>query len=243
MSTWNPGETPDPSGQQPQQPQQPNYGQQPPQPPGYGQQPPPPPGYGQQPPPAPGYGQPPAQPYGAYPGAPGGNPYGPPQVAALPPGAVRPLQIGNRVLAYIIDVAIIAIPLFILEIIAAGMFVSSAKTTCDPNGFNCHFTAASGAAVVYLLVFVLGIAAFAYFVYLTGTTGQTPGKKWMGVKVVDAQSGAAIGIGRAFGRYIVQGLSNIICEAGLWSAFLDSSSGRYQAWHDKALNTQVISVK
>ena len=200
MSTWNPGGPPDPSGQPPQQPQQPNYGQQPPPPPGYG----PPPGQ-----------------YGAYPAGPGANVYGAPQAGALLPGAVGPLNIGNRVLAYIIDVVIIFVIIGILD----GLAIAA------------NSGALSG------LAFLAGIGIFFYFVYLTGSVGQTPGKKFMGVKVVDANTGAIIGFGRAFGRYIVQGLSNIICYAGLWSAFLDSGSGRYQAWHDKALSTQVISIK
>jgi len=221
MSTWNPGGPPDPSGQPPQQPQQPNYGQQPPPPPGYGQQPPPPPAYGQQPPPPPGYGPPPGQAYGAYPVAPGANVYGAPQAGALLPGAVGPLNVGNRVLAYIIDVVIVFVVIGILD----GLAI------------------AANSAALSALAFIAGIGIFFYFVYLTGSVGQTPGKKFMGVKVVDANTGAIIGFGRAFGRYIVQGLSNIICYAGLWSAFLDSGSGRYQAWHDKALSTQVISIK
>ena len=211
MSTWNPGGPPDPSGQQPQQPQQPNYGQ----------QPPPPPGYGQQPPPPPGYGPPPGQAYGAYPAGPGANVYGAPQAGALLPGAVRPLNIGNRVLAYIIDVVIVVVVVGILDVVAA----------------------ASNSGALSALAFLVAIGIFFYFVYLTGSVGQTPGKKFMGVKVVDANTGAVVGFGRAFGRYIVQGLSNIICYAGLWSAFLDSGSTRYKAWHDKALSTQVISIK
>jgi uncharacterized RDD family membrane protein YckC len=133
------------------------------------------------------------------------------------PGAVRPLNIGNRVLAFLIDWAIF----IILDIIA---FASGS------NGFR-------------LVVDLIVIAVAIYFVYMTGSVGQTPGKKIMGVKVVDAASGQVIGFWRALGRIIVQGLCNIICFAGLWSAFLDSRSGRYQGWHDKALSTQVISVK
>jgi len=148
---------------------------------------------------------------------------------------------GNRVVAYIIDAAIIGVPVLILYFIAGALFVSSVKTTVDSNGF-AHTTGGGGAGLVLLLVVVLGIAAAVYFVYLIGTTGQTPGKKMMGVKVVDVASGQPIGFGRALGRYLVQALSNVVCYAGLWSAWLDSASGRYQGWHDKALNTQVISV-
>jgi uncharacterized RDD family membrane protein YckC len=78
---------------------------------------------------------------------------------------------------------------------------------------------------------------------MTGSAGQTPGKKIMGVKVVDNRTGATIGFWRALGRIIVQGICNILCFAGFWSAWLDSKSGLYRGWHDKALDTRVISVK
>lgn len=245
MTSWNPGGPPDPSGQQPpsgqppaygqqpppppgygQQPPPPGYGQQPP-PPGYGQQPPPPPGYGapqygQQPPPPPGYGQPPPPPgygapqYGAPPAYPPGvNPYG--NQAPVLPGQTGPLNMGNRVVAFVIDWAIFVV----LDIIAI----------------------ASGSSAFRLIVDLLTLAVAIYFIYLIGTVGQTPGKKIMGVKIVDANTGQPVGFWRALGREIVQGLCNIICFAGLWSAWLDSGSGMYRGWHDKALNTRVISVK
>jgi uncharacterized RDD family membrane protein YckC len=242
MTSWNPGDPPDPSGEQPQYGQPPSsppgYGQQPPPPPGYGQQPPPPPGYGQQPPPPPGYGQqpqygqqpppppgygqppPPAgygQPqYGAPPAYPPGmNPYG--AQGPMLPGQVGPLNMGHRVLALIIDWVIF----FILGIIAN----------------------ASGSNAFRLLVDLIDLIAFVIFVYLIGSAGQTPGKKIMGVKVVDANTGQTIGFGRALGRELFQGICNILCFAGFWSAWLDSSSGMYRGWHDKVLNTRVISVK
>jgi uncharacterized RDD family membrane protein YckC len=214
MTSWNPGEPPDPSDQQPPPP--PGYGQQPPPPPGYGQQPPPPPGYGQQPPPS--YGQPygaPA-PYGQAPVYPGGpNAYGMP--APVLPGQVGPLNMGNRVVAFVIDWAIFVV----LDIVAYAT---------SSNAFR-------------LIVDLITIAVAIYFVYLIGSVGQTPGKKIMGVKIVDANTGQPVGFWRALGREIVQGLCNIICFAGLWSAWLDGGSGMYRGWHDKALTTRVISVK
>jgi len=44
-------------------------------------------------------------------------------------------------------------------------------------------------------------------------------------------------------RYFIQGLSNIVCFAGLWSPFTDGGSGRYRGWHDRVATSQVISVK
>jgi uncharacterized RDD family membrane protein YckC len=124
---------------------------------------------------------------------------------------------GNRVVAFIIDWAI----LYILDIVAY----------------------ATGSGVFEGIVSLILLAVAIYFVYLIGTVGQTPGKKIMGVKIVDANTGQPIGFWRALGREVLQGLCNIICFAGLWSAWLDSGSGMYRGWHDKALTTRVISVK
>jgi uncharacterized RDD family membrane protein YckC len=260
MTSWQP---PDPANQQ-----DPQAGHLPPPPPGYGQQPQygqpqygqpqyGQPQYGQQPPaqygpppPQPGYGaspygqQPPqyGQPYGAYPAAPVASPYGYAQPAGLLPGAVRPLQVGNRVLAFILDLVIFGIPLAILDFILVAALVSDSKRTCDANGF-CTTKAGSGSGAALALFLLAVLAVVVVQVYLTGSRGQTPGKMIMGVKVVDANTGATIGFPRALGRYLVQALCNIVCYAGLWSAFLDNASGRYQGWHDKALSTQVISVK
>jgi uncharacterized RDD family membrane protein YckC len=240
MTSWQPPDPADPHRQQSgQPPPPPQYG-----PPQYG-----PPQYGQQP--TPGYGPPPppyvqtpqyAQPYGAYPAAPAVSPYGYAQPAGLLPGAVRPLQVGNRVLAFVLDLVIFGIPLGIADFILVAALVSDSKTTCDANGF-CSTEAGSGSGAALALFVLLVLGVFLLQAYLTGSRGQTPGKMIMGVKVVDANSGATIGFARALGRYLMQALCNFVCYAGLWSAFLDSSSGRYQGWHDKALTTQVISIK
>jgi uncharacterized RDD family membrane protein YckC len=133
------------------------------------------------------------------------------------PGQTGPLNMGNRVVAFVIDWAIFVV----LDVIAI----------------------ASGSSGFRLVVDLVLIAVGIYFVYLTGSVGQTPGKKIMGVKVVDNRSGGPIGFWRALGRGIVQGICNILCFAGFWSAWLDSGSGLYRGWHDKALDTRVISVK
>ena len=277
MTSWNPGDQSDQSGQSGQQPgygqQQPGYGQQPPPSPPNFDKPggpssaPPPPAYGNQP----GYGQgqpsygqgQPAYGGGGYP-APQQNPYGSPQQqggqgygnqgygnpgqGGLPPGgATQPLNMGNRVIAFIIDNAITGVLGLIAYIVLIASVLGAASTIeVDPNtGQISNTGGASAIAVVFFVIFLLAtIGVFLYFVYLLGTKGQTPGKKAMGVKVVDNDSGQPIGFGRAFLRYIVQGLSNIACYAGLWSAWLDGPpEGRYRGWHDKAVNSVVISVK
>ena len=209
--------------------------------PGYGQAPPPPaaplpPGYGQAPPP-PGYGQQPYQP--GYPGA----PVPPPSMYRTPQTGVGvPATMGARLLARIIDGVVIGIPSMIL-MFAFGVSLFSG-TTChtDSDGFTtCDASAGKVGAffAVYGIVFLL---ALLYEFYFIGTKGATLGKMALGIKVVDAGTGGTIGMGRAFVRYLVLGVTGSICTLGYWSPFFDSSR-RYQGWHDKAGNDFVISTK
>jgi uncharacterized RDD family membrane protein YckC len=209
----DPYRPPDPSGQQPQQP--PPYGQ---QPPAYGQQPPPqygdqPPAYGQQPAPPPQYGQQPSQ-YG-YPSAPAsppGSAYGYGSAQAPVPGG-RLAGMGARLGGLIIDSIIIAIPVLII-VLAIGN-----KTPLLGN----------------FIALIIGLGYSAYFV---GMKTQTPGHRAVGIRVVDANTGAAIGPGRGALRWLVLGVTGAICTLGYWTPFFDSQ--RRQGWHDKASNAVAI---
>jgi uncharacterized RDD family membrane protein YckC len=74
----------------------------------------------------------------------------------------------------------------------------------------------------WLLAGVLAaIGAIAFLVMYSkkvGSSGQSWGHKVAGLRVVDAQSGAAIGTGRAFGRYLARVFSGFFCGLGfLWA--------------------------
>ena len=78
-----------------------------------------------------------------------------------------------------------------------------------------------------------------YFTYFHGTTGQTIGKKILGIKVVQS-TGRPMTLGIAFLRwvgYIVSGL--VFCLGYIWIAFDE----RKQGWHDKIASTCVIKIK
>src|SRR5947209_15136763 len=62
-------------------------------------------------------------------------------------------------------------------------------------------------AFAYILAFVSGIAYVVYFE--GGPTGQTLGKRAMGIRVIDFNTGGSIGHGRAFLRYIGKIVSGI----------------------------------
>lgn len=81
---------------------------------------------------------------------------------------------------------------------------------------------------------VLGIAYFSIF---EGTTGQTIGGMAARVRVVDADSGAIIGISRAIVRNIARILSGLVFGLGyLWMLW----DPRKQTWHDKIAKTVVV---
>jgi uncharacterized RDD family membrane protein YckC len=81
---------------------------------------------------------------------------------------------------------------------------------------------------------VLGIAYFSIF---EGTRGQTIGGMAASVRVVDADTGAIIGIPRAIVRNIARILSGLVFGLGyLWMLW----DPRKQTWHDKIASTVVV---
>lgn len=98
-------------------------------------------------------------------------------------------SIWKRFVAYIFDVFIVNLFLYIILIIAALV--------------------AGPLAEVYSIAFA-NIALFAYFVYFESSGAQaTPGKKWMNLKVVDFEK-RRISFLRAFFRYFARGMPGIV---------------------------------
>jgi uncharacterized RDD family membrane protein YckC len=89
----------------------------------------------------------------------------------------------------------------------------------------------NGATVVSIL---LGIA---YYTYLEGTSGQTLGKKALGIRVVSLEGGGSIGFARAFIRYIGRIVSAIPLLLGYFWMLWDKEK---QTWHDKFAGSVVV---
>ena len=81
---------------------------------------------------------------------------------------------------------------------------------------------------------VLGIL---YYTYLEGSSGQTLGKKALGIRVVDIAGGGSIGFGRAFIRYIGRIVSAIPLLLGYFWMLWDKEK---QTWHDKFAGSVVV---
>lgn len=202
-----------PQGQPGYQQGQPGYPQQAPQGiPPQGQ-----PGYQQQPPQGvpPQYGYP-QQPYGAYP--PAGMPGMP--GAGLPPLA----NWGQRVGGYLLDMLIIIGPMYALGFI-------------DLAGSDDPATAAPGPFFLIGMVYALGMGI--YQLYLEGKTGQTTGKKVLGISLHREADGSTLGFGMAFVRKLAHFLDSFACYLGwLWPLWDDKN----QTFADKVCNTVVIKV-
>ena len=101
---------------------------------------------------------------------------------------------------------------------------------------------------------VLWVLVLIWFFYETGSValwGRTLGKRIAGIKVVNAESGALPGWGKAIGRWAVPSIPAAIPLQTLWPIgalwwVLCNVSLTWdrvcQGWHDKAAGTLVIKV-
>ncbi|GAA4189804.1 RDD family protein [Microbispora amethystogenes] len=200
--------------------------QQPPQQPG---------GQGGYPPPQGGY---PPPPQGSYPSPPQGGQYGP--GAYGPPsggyGGPELAHWGLRVGSYLIDALIVGIPSGILYMIGGSMTASSLQV--DPNTGEVTSTGGGGIGVIiYLLGFVVAIGVTLWLKYQEGTTGQTVGKKVLGIKTVKEQTGEYIGFGMAFVRSLCHIIDGLPCYIGfLWPLW----DAKRQTFADKIVGTVVV---
>ena len=79
-----------------------------------------------------------------------------------------------------------------------------------------------------------------YMIYFTGKTGQTFGKKWLGLKVVD-HKGKVIGYKRAFYRLLGHYVSYVL-TVGIGYLIITIDNQR-QGLHDKIAKSFVIKIK
>lgn len=108
----------------------------------------------------------------------------------------------------------------------------------DPTQL-CRVPAGSTWAL-WALISIAGLAAATlYYGMLEGRTGQTVGKRALGLKVVDTHTGAPIGVGRAIGRYFAKIISAIPCFLGYFWMLWDPNK---QTWHDKIVGSYVIAA-
>ncbi|GAA3737342.1 hypothetical protein GCM10022225_20190 [Plantactinospora mayteni] len=212
--------------------------------------PPPPQGYA----PPPGYGPPPGYAPPQY--APGRTGYGPLPGYPVAPPPVSPsgqplASFVDRLLAYLIDAAILGGTMMVIMIPAFVVFFLTVGrdffTVPDPDSYVVEPDPLGFLVPFLLLEAALLVVAFAiqylYQVELTKRTGQTVGKRVMKIKIVPLDPAGSIGRAPLARRYLVQaggglvpGLSYI---DGLWQLW---DKPYQQCLHDKFARTVVVKV-
>ncbi|MGW4730383.1 RDD family protein [Streptomyces shenzhenensis] len=224
----SPYDTP-PGGQGGQPTPQGGGGEQPP-PQGGAGGPQPPPGGGGQPPP---YGGEQPPPYGGQQPPPyGGGPYGggpADPLAGMPPLA----DSGKRTLARIIDLILVGI---IVWLLTWAFGVREYEVNSDRVEVGKSFAQSLIAAVLYI----------AYDTVLISRTGQTLGKKWLGMRVANLDNGSTPSVQTALVRALVLWIPFAFCCACIWTAICGGWSffdrPYKQGLHDKAAKTVVVST-
>jgi uncharacterized RDD family membrane protein YckC len=177
-------------------------------------------------------------PYGAYPAAP--PPYG---YSASPPYAGFWVRLGGYLLdslLYGLALSIFAIPAVVLGVAAFDGCVSieRADNTAD---IVCPAGKPDGgllaAAIVLGLIGIVVVAVL--YLRALGRTGQTWGRKIVGVKVVAKDTQQPLGIGKAFLRQIIEGIVGQACILSYLWMLWDKDK---QTWHDKIVSSVVIRV-
>lgn len=118
----------------------------------------------------------------------------------------------ERLAAYLIDAVILFIPTYILMmVLPAGLYIVAA--------------------------IALGVG---YATYFWTSTGSTPGKVVMGLRVVKADGGGLLDVGGAITRYVGYIISSAVVALGfLWIIW----DPKHEGWHDKIAGTKVIKYK
>ncbi|MEU8079306.1 RDD family protein [Catellatospora citrea] len=98
----------------------------------------------------------------------------------------------------------------------------------------------SGGGVVYWTVLLVGLAVVGYHRWiLAGDTGFSWGRRVLGVKLVDADTGRTVGAGRAFLRDLAHLVDAVICYLGFLFPLWDA---KRQTIADKLVKTVVIEA-
>jgi len=139
-----------------------------------------------------------------------------PQPGYAPPTTSGPsgprANFGRRLVAWLVDAILLGIVIGVIQ-------VATGRLTADLIGFG------------------LGLL---YYGYLEGSnSGQTIGKRALGIRVIDFGTGGPIGFGRAIIRYLGRIVSTIPCFLGYFWMLWDKER---QCWHDKFANDVVVPV-
>jgi uncharacterized RDD family membrane protein YckC len=144
---------------------------------------------------------------------------------AVPPA--RYAGLATRALAFATDVAIVNI---------VGWFVALVVTLCVSFIGVPDEVAAVFVAIGSIVALCWSVGYFAFF---WSTTGQTPGNRLLGIRVIDARTLAPPRPGRAVRRFFGLIVAAVPFCLGFFWILVDD---RRRGWHDKLARTVVADV-
>jgi uncharacterized RDD family membrane protein YckC len=186
---------------------------------------------------------PPPSPYGTPGGYPPPPTYGPGGYGAP---AVPYASWGIRLGAYLLD-GVIALLVILLPALVGGVLMGAGSTsTIDAEGYETWGLEGIGylGLALVLAAFLLGLAFTIWNqAYRQGRTGQSLGKKWLGIAVVKEATGRPIGFGAGFGRLLMHSYVDTLFGMCIPLGFLwPLWDPRKRTWGDMAVSSIVVTT-
>jgi uncharacterized RDD family membrane protein YckC len=179
-------------------------------------------------------------------GTPGGYPppsYGPGGYGAPPaPYASWGIRLG----AYLLDGLATLLVVLLPGLLAVVLMIAGSTSRIDNEGYETWELEGIGYLGVALLIatFLIGLAFTIWNqAYRQGRTGQSLGKKWLGIAVVKEATGRPIGFGAGFGRLLMHSYVDTLFGMCLPLGFLwPLWDPRKRTWGDMAVGSVVINT-
>jgi uncharacterized RDD family membrane protein YckC len=160
-------------------------------------------------------------------------------------GVVDLAPFGSRIVGYLIDGVILAIPSGIVYAVLIASAVSTADcvtvqtdtsigTSCTGGGLGLGIVLAYVGLLVLQLLYIVGMIA---------VKGQTVGGMVMKIRAVRVDTGGVPGWGPSFLRWFAVVLGAIVCGIGAWVVLfspLFDGNKRLQGWQDKWAKVYVV---
>ncbi len=143
-----------------------------------------------------------------------------PEPVAGPAPGVAFADHGERLIAYIIDI-VVTFAIIIVLAIVGGLLAATVPIL---------------SVIPFLAIVVIPLV---YFPYYWAKSGQTPGMKQQGIKVVRVRDGGPVTMGTAILRLIGYWVSGLVFYIGYIWIFIDK---RRRGWHDLIAGTVVVKA-
>ena len=145
----------------------------------------------------------------------------------------------SRLTAFVIDILIISginIAITAIARLVAGFFGLDFLFS-EPNEYTTDLMRIVKLIALLSLVFTSFLVSVLYPILFWTTVGQTPGKRFMGLRIVTDTNNKRIHFGMAAKRYLGYWLSGLPLFLGFIWVLIDDDR---QAYHDKFANTFVV---